>query len=83
MDRRTFVPVAGAALLFESFASRGQLTGKLYRIGYLDPRSSRITADDPSYTTLRKTMTEMGYVAGGNMIFEERFADRQLVDCND
>jgi putative ABC transport system substrate-binding protein len=78
MHRRIFIAGSGAILLFGTIASWGQPTGRLYRIGYLDPRSSRITSDDPSYITLRKALTDMGYVAGRNMIFDERFADRQL-----
>lgn len=78
IDRRKFVAICGGALLFEPIASLGQPTGKPFRVGYLDPRSSRISADDPSYTNLRRTLTNLGYVAGSNMIFEERFADRQL-----
>ena len=78
IDRRTFVTIAGYALLIEPIASFGQPAGKVHRIGYLDPRSPRITADDPSYTALRRTLSDLGYVAGRNVIFEERFADRQL-----
>lgn len=76
IDRRKLVAIAGAALLFP-IKSLGQPAAKPFRIGYLDPRSSRISADDPSFTTLRRTLTDLGYVAG-NTIFEERFADRQL-----
>jgi putative ABC transport system substrate-binding protein len=78
IDRRTFGAFAGGSLLLIPLAIRAQTVPKRYRIGYLDPRSPRITADDPSYTTLRRTLGDLGYIDGKTMIFEERFADRKL-----
>jgi len=78
IDRRTLVAFAGGTLVLKPFAALGQSVAKTYRIGYLDPRSSTITADDPSYTSLRRTLGDLGYATGRNMIFEERFADRQI-----
>jgi putative ABC transport system substrate-binding protein len=78
IDRRAFLTIGGCGWLAGPIASLGQPAVKVYRIGYLDPRSPRITTADPSYTTLRRTLADLGYVAGRNVIFEERFADRQL-----
>ena len=78
IGRRTLVAFAGGTLVLKPFAALGQSVAKTYRIGYLDPRSSTITADDPSYTSLRRTLGDLGYATGRNMIFEERFADRQI-----
>jgi putative ABC transport system substrate-binding protein len=50
--------------------------GKTYRIGYLHPATSQ----DPggAFSALKQALADLGYLAGRNVKFEERFADGKL-----
>ena len=53
-----------------------QRTGKTFRIGYLHPATSQ----DPggAFSALKQALAGLGYLAGRNVEFEERFADGKL-----
>lgn len=74
IDRRKVVAITGGALMAGPICSLVRSADRVYRIGYLDPRSPTNTVDEP----LRRTLLDLGYLTGRNTIFEERFANRQL-----
>ncbi|MGH7304789.1 MAG: ABC transporter substrate-binding protein [Candidatus Rokuibacteriota bacterium] len=56
-------------------AVRAQQAGKVYRIGYLSPRSTIESAGE----ALRKALGQLGYVEGQNLVVEWRFTQGQPV----
>lgn len=68
MERRAFV-TGSLALIAPPLAAEAQEAGKVYRIGYLSPRS----AIEYSAEAFRKALRELGYVEGQNLIIEWRF----------
>src|SRR5262245_34432122 len=62
-------------LLFSPLVAESQPAGKVYRLGILSPGGR----PDPSVPTLPnlipKTLGELGYVEGRNLVVERRFAD--------
>jgi putative tryptophan/tyrosine transport system substrate-binding protein len=71
MRRRTFVATLTTAILAAPFATHGQRTGKVSRIGYLTPT-------DIPRTTLINALRELGYVDGETMTLEVRSAQNDL-----
>ena len=73
MDRRSFLGTLAGGLLATPLAAEAQSTGKVWRIGYLS-----LTADTESYKPwlagLRDGFRNLGYVDGGNIFIEQRYA---------
>lgn len=71
IERRQFL-IAGGALLVVPFTTRAQSGGRIYRIGYIQ------TAHPQEAAHLTKTfedrLRELGWVEGGNIVIERRFA---------
>ena len=72
--RRKLLVVLGAALA-APLASFAQQPGKIWRIGFLAPRSRPTSADPDVYSAFPQGMRELGYIEGKNLIIEWRFAD--------
>ncbi|MEO8440900.1 MAG: ABC transporter substrate-binding protein [Betaproteobacteria bacterium] len=65
----------GASALIP-FASFGQQQVKVWRIGYLDPRSSSTSSE--YYAGFVRGMSQLGYADGISVVIERRFADGNL-----
>ena len=59
-------------------ASLAQRPGKVWRVGFLVPRSRPTSFDDDSIGGFIRGMRELGYVEGRNLLIEWRFADNKL-----
>jgi putative ABC transport system substrate-binding protein len=75
IDRRTFLAGTGAVLLAAPLAAEGQQAGKVYRIGFLAEEPLTESASAHSWEVFQRALQERGYVDGGNVVFERRFAD--------
>ena len=71
MDRRAFLATVGGALLAAPLTATAQPTGKVWRVGWLQPSPPA----SAGYANFRQAMRELGYVPGENVAFEDRFAD--------
>ena len=71
MDRRRFIGVVAGGVL-APLAARAQ-TGKVYRIGLLEPIPAAQNA--ANLDALRRGLRELGYVEGRNLKIEYRSAD--------
>ncbi len=58
-----------------SFAA-AQQTGKVFRIGYLDPSTASGSA--VLWDTLREELSKLGWIEGKNIAFECRFGDNKV-----
>ena len=66
--------VALCAMLFApSFSAEAQQTGKIVRIGILDPSTASGTA--VLWQTLRQELSKLGWIEGQNITIEYRFAE--------
>jgi putative ABC transport system substrate-binding protein len=75
MNRRKLLVAVCLGALAAALPSIAQQQGKIWRIGFLAPRS-RPTASDPDvYSAFPQGMRELGYVEGKNFVVEWRFAD--------
>jgi putative ABC transport system substrate-binding protein len=74
IDRRTFLSVAGLALLAAPLAADAQQAGKVYRIGVIDPGGPVL--ERPEWKGFFRELRDAGYVLGQNLEFEFRRADR-------
>jgi len=78
MDRRRFLLTSLVGALAMPRVAEAQQPGKVWRVGILSPGG----VPDPSVATtpnlLPRNLRELGYVEGGNLIVERRFADGKL-----
>jgi putative ABC transport system substrate-binding protein len=72
MDRRTFMSGMTLGFLAAPLAAGAQQPGKVYRIGFLSPRSS---SDVGRLAAFRQGLRELGYVEGQNIAIESRWAE--------
>ena len=72
--RRKLLVVLGAALA-APLASFAQQPGKIWRIGFLAPRSRPTSAEPDVYSAFPQGMRQLGYIEGKNFVIEWRFAD--------
>ena len=70
MRRRQFITLLGGAAATWPIAAQAPRAGKVWRIGYLSPLSGP-SAMSRSFV---QGLHELGYVEGGNLIIEYRFA---------
>jgi putative ABC transport system substrate-binding protein len=73
MERRTFLGLITGGLLAAPLAAEAQQAGKVYRIGVLWHADSR-EAEGPIFEAFLTGLRERGYIEGGNVVFEHRFA---------
>jgi putative ABC transport system substrate-binding protein len=66
--RREFIVTLGSAAAARPLAARAQQAGKMWRIGYITH------VHNPAYDTFFERLRELGYVEGGNIIIERRYA---------
>jgi len=69
IDRRMFLAGAGAVVLAAPLAAEAPQAGKIYRIGFLNPRSGQNEWDE----AFRQTLRELGYVEGRSITIEYRW----------
>jgi len=76
MTRREFITLLGGAAVAWPLATHGQQTGKVWRIGFLTPRSRpRPAGDDAFSAAFMRGMSDLGYSEGKNLVVEWRYAD--------
>ena len=71
MDRRAFIVAVTGALLAAPVAAEAQQTRKVPRVGVLGGQSLETS---PPILALRERLSELGYVEGGNIAIEWRWA---------
>jgi putative tryptophan/tyrosine transport system substrate-binding protein len=77
MDRRAFIAGIAGGLLAAPLATEAQQAGKVYRIGILglhaaDPAEAR------QWQAFRSGLRERGWIEGGNILIESRWAEGNL-----
>jgi putative ABC transport system substrate-binding protein len=75
IDRRVFLGTLAGGLLAAPLAAEAQQAGSVQRIGFLYFGSRESALDTGRYAAFVEGMRELGYVAGKNVVVEERFAD--------
>lgn len=75
MNRRKLLAALGLGALAEALPALAQQKGKVWRIGFLAPRSRPTAADPDVYSAFPQGMRELGYVEGKHFVIEWRFAD--------
>ena len=75
MDRRAFLQALAGGLLAAPLAAQAQQSGKVYRVGYLNPGSSSDPVRQRRLEALRQGLRELGYVEGQNIALELRWAE--------
>jgi putative tryptophan/tyrosine transport system substrate-binding protein len=73
MDRRAFIGTLAGGLLAAPLAAEGQQTGKVYRIGMLETRSTVLNA--ANIDAFRRGLRELGYTEGQNFEIVYRSSD--------
>jgi putative ABC transport system substrate-binding protein len=73
--RRKLITALGAGALTAPFGSFAQQQGKVWRIGFLAPRSRPDSIETDLYGSFVRGMRDLGYVEGNNLLIEWRFAD--------
>jgi ABC-type uncharacterized transport system substrate-binding protein len=76
MDRRAFIAAVGTGFLVAPFATEGQQTGKVYRIGILSGGWPEKNA--PQVQAFLKGLHDMGWIAGQNVVIEWRSAEGRM-----
>jgi len=75
MRRREFIAALGGAAVWP-LATRAQQSGKVWRIGFLTPRSYPAPpAHDAFSGAFIRGMNDLGYTEGKNLVVEWRYAD--------
>jgi putative ABC transport system substrate-binding protein len=79
VSRRRFLQSASSTLLAVPLVAQAQQPGRMHRLGYL----SSATPPDPSDARagailLPKSLNELGYLEGRNLVIERRFAEGKL-----
>src|SRR5882724_10538974 len=79
MRRIGLAVLVGLGLTLASLAAEAQPAGKVYRIGYLADYSP---ADFPARQEgFRQGLRDLGYIDGGNIVIEYRYAHGKSSDC--
>ena len=72
-DRRAFITLVGGSILAGPLTLEAQQSAKGHRIGVLIGSSESFVA--PYFATFRQALRALGYVEGGNIAIEYRYAD--------
>jgi putative ABC transport system substrate-binding protein len=75
MNRRKLLVAFGLGALAAPLVSVAQQQRKIWRIGFLAPRSRPTSSVPDVYSAFPQGMRELGYVEGKNFVIEWRFAD--------
>jgi len=75
LRRRQFLIALGAGALAAPFGSFAQKQGKVWRVGFLVARNRQGVLDSDEFGAIVRSMRELGYVEGKNLVIEWRFAD--------
>src|SRR5262245_20857134 len=75
MMRKITVVVLSAALVALSVRVEAQQTGKIFRIGFLDPSTASGSA--VLFDAFRQELSELGWIEGKNITIEYRFAEQK------
>jgi len=73
--RRRIILAIGASSLAVPLSSFAQQHAKVWRIGFLAPRSRPESIETDLYGSFVRGMRDLGYVEGNNLLIEWRFAD--------
>jgi len=73
VKRRAFLGTLTGGLLAAPLAAEAQQVGKVWRIGYLSPAE----AHNPIDEAFERSMKDLGYVEGQNIVFERRYSRGQ------
>lgn len=73
--RRRFMLAIGASALGAGPFALAQAPGKVWRVGFLSPRARPSSMDADYYGAFPRTLAELGYVEGRNLVIEWRFAE--------
>jgi ABC-type uncharacterized transport system substrate-binding protein len=63
-------------LLVGATIAEAQQTGKIFRIGYLDPIT--VSENAARLETFRQELSKLGWIEGKNLVFEYRFAENKI-----
>jgi putative ABC transport system substrate-binding protein len=74
-NRRKLVIALGAGALAAPFKLLAQPATKVWRVGYLVPRSRPVSLESDFLGAFPRGMRELGYLEGKNLAIEWRFAD--------
>jgi putative ABC transport system substrate-binding protein len=77
-QRRRLLLVAGASALAAPFGSFAQQQSKVWRVGFLSPRSRPDSIDADAYGAFPRGMRELGYIEGKNLEIQWRYAEGKL-----
>ena len=61
------------------YSAEAQQTGKIFRIGFLDPSTASGSA--VLWEALRQELSKLGWIEGKNIAIEYRFAEQKLTAC--
>ena len=73
MKRREFVRLVGGATVAWPLAARAQQATVVQRVGFLSDESRSLGST--AVELIAKTLHDLGYVEGRNIVFESRYAD--------
>jgi putative ABC transport system substrate-binding protein len=73
MNRRTAIRQLATFFLTTASLAEAQQAGKIFRIGFLDPSTAAGSA--VLWEAFRQELTKLGWIEGGNIAFEYRFAE--------
>jgi len=74
IDRRTFLTGTGAVVFVAPLVAEGQQAGKVYRVGVLGEKASD-AAKARLWQAFRSGLRERGWIEGGNILIEHRWAE--------
>jgi ABC-type uncharacterized transport system substrate-binding protein len=77
MDRRGFLGALSSSLLATPLVTVAQTAGTVYHIGWLDLGRPLSSVDSP-LDAFRRGLHELGWIDGGNVVLETRYADDDL-----
>jgi len=75
IDRRRFVAIAAASAALISVPTKGQPTGKVWRIGYLSAGVTPTPGTPDPADALWQRLRELGYAEGANLVVDAKFAE--------
>jgi putative tryptophan/tyrosine transport system substrate-binding protein len=76
LKRREFITLLGGAAVAWPLATQAQQAGKLWRIGFLTPRSRPSPPHHDAFSNaFMRGMSELGYSEGKNLVVEWRYTD--------
>ncbi len=74
-NRRKLLLALGASALASPLTPLAQPATKVWRVGFLIARNRQETLDSDEFGAIVRSMRELGYVEGKNLVIEWRFAD--------